>query len=391
MRRGALVCGWYGTETLGDKAILAATVGVLETLAPGERMVIASLDPVCSRITLEEMPELARCEIIEASQAMDRVQDFRAVVFGGGPLMGVRPMLVMESIFARAKILGVPGIIAGCGVGPLGSPAINTSIRGLLASASSRIFRDEASRAMAEKLLGRNLACDSVCDDPATAWVASQRTSTTAVTSNSLLALGLRDWPHRQYAASLGLRQAERIKHHFESTLIRSLEMLLIKRPELRVLPIPFCTHHAGGDDRLLYWRLVGASKLLRSAFDMSLMSREFPPREYVSLMRRCDAILTMRFHSLVFASALGLPAVAIDYTLGRGKTYALGKRIGCPTLPLDRVTPEVLLESLLHALDGHHGEPLTGANYRSALVSAWMESVAMTQDGSSAAVTALA
>ncbi|NDH53021.1 MAG: hypothetical protein EBY24_13715 [Betaproteobacteria bacterium] len=54
-------------------------------------------------------------------------------------------------------------------------------------------------------------------------------------------------------------------------------------------------------------------------------------PLFYAAEFRKADVALTMRFHALVFALGLELPAVAIDYTLGKGKVRALAERFGVP------------------------------------------------------------
>ena len=58
-----------------------------------------------------------------------------------------------------------------------------------------------------------------------------------------------------------------------------------------------------------------------------------------------------MRFHSLVFSLGLGLPTVALDYTLGAGKTHSLGKRFGIDTLRVDEIEADQLASRLRQAL----------------------------------------
>src|SRR5690606_22097702 len=177
-------------------------VRVLKERFPGEPITVASLDPACSRITALQMPEIADCHILDIDIAMDDVANRRVLVFGGGPLMALDEMTLMEALFARANAAGVSTIVAGCGVGPLGRPEYQASIRALLELSSHRIYRDEASLRSAEALLGRELPNDIVCEDPASAWVASQLGGSQP-DARPTLALGLRDWPHRQYARGI--------------------------------------------------------------------------------------------------------------------------------------------------------------------------------------------
>lgn len=348
-RHGVLLCGWYGTETLGDKAILASIVTTIRSSAPDEPIRIASLEPNLTRITVAQMPELAECQIIDLETALKTLSQHRALVFAGGPLMAIPSMVEMEGLFRRARHAGVPGIVAGCGVGPLGSAAANRPVAGLLQAASHRIYRDERSREEAARLIGPDALGDLVADDPAAAWATLSTNSEPG--DPDVLGLGLRDWPYREYASRMSTKRAEEVRANFEAAVINSLERLLSERPRLRVLPIPFCTHDVGGDDRLLYWRLIQRSKQLRKAADVSLLSREPTPNHSVESMRRCGAFLAMRFHSLVFASTLGIPVVSIDYTLGTGKTHSLGTKLGCDILRIDEIDGESLYSALHTAL----------------------------------------
>lgn len=375
--RTVLVCGWYGTETLGDKAILGAVVDAIRRLDGDARVVVASLDPACTRLTVEQMPELAGCDVIHVDEAPALLTKCRALVFGGGPLMAIREIAAMEALFVRARTLGVPGIVAGCGVGPLGADALNDSIRGLLSAATRRIYRDPQSRALASSRWSLTSADDAVCDDPARTWLQGLAVPALRDEAAPTLALGLRDWPYQQYAPQLGEAEGERIRRRFEHEAAAALGQLIEEIPGLRILPIPFCTHAVGGDDRWLYWRLLRSSPRLRAACDASLLAMERTPLQYASLVAGADAMLTMRFHSLVFASTLGVPAVAIDYTGGRGKTHALAGKVGCASFRIEDLRADLLVTELRAALARGRAPPVADEVFTTAFARAWGACVA--------------
>ena len=192
------------------------------------------------------------------------------------------------------------------------------------------------------------------------------------IKNERILALGLRDWPYRQYAPALGERNARRIVARMEHAVTVALESLISGQPDLRILPIPFCTHEAGGDDRWLYWRLVRSSSLLAGATDRSLMSREQSPVEYLRRLCEASAILAMRFHSLVFAANAAVPAVAIDYTGGVGKTTALGRRVASSMLPVEALSADELAVALTNALNTTQAADAGLADFHTAFTEAW-------------------
>lgn len=331
-----VICGWYGTETLGDIGIAASIVRCIRQEGYGGPIAIASLDPVLTAISVETTADLAECQVVSLDEARRLLPASQALVFGGGPLMAIGEMAEMEDLFLRARDLGIPRIVGGCGVGPLGGKEYRAAIASLLQSATARIFRDQASRSAASAL-GVDVSGDRVSEDPAFAWVRALAPVAQSPRSGPTLALALRDWPYDQYAPGLSPSEAEAIARRFEREVAAALKSLIAAVPGLRILPLPFCTHDVGGDDRRLYWRLLFEHPDLRPAVDTSAMHAALPAERYVALLREADALLAMRFHSIVFGAALGLPTVPLDYTRG-GKSAALAQDLGLTAIPVDRV-----------------------------------------------------
>ncbi len=372
-----LICGWYGTETLGDKAILAAIVTAIRRESPQAPIWIASLEPQLTRLTIAELPELQGCTVMDVERALSEIHCVSALVFGGGPLMAVSPVAAMEALFARARERAIPALVAGCGVGPLGSPEYRRSIAALLSAASARIFRDEESRQAAGRL-GIADPDDRVTEDPAMGWALAMADGARMERERPrVLALGLREWPYYQYAPHLTARRAERIRADFEQALVRALDRLAHEVAGLKIVPIPFCTHDVGGDDRLLYWRLARATPRLRAAVDTSTIGKDLGPLEYVQRLKDADACLAMRFHSIVFSMALSKPLVAIDYTMGNGKSAAIARRHGLEAMSLEGLHADELLQRLHAALrPGAPGPVPTAPQFASVFQAIWRKHV---------------
>jgi MoaA/NifB/PqqE/SkfB family radical SAM enzyme len=63
-KKAILLCGWYGTETVGDKAILAGVTEALRGIYGQIPMRVASLDPPLTKVTLKQVPDLQSHEVI---------------------------------------------------------------------------------------------------------------------------------------------------------------------------------------------------------------------------------------------------------------------------------------------------------------------------------------
>jgi polysaccharide pyruvyl transferase WcaK-like protein/MoaA/NifB/PqqE/SkfB family radical SAM enzyme len=352
--RQVLICGWYGTETLGDKAILGGVISAIRQTLGLVDFTLVSLFPYVSEISRRQMVEIRDCRIVTASKGVCMAGSMDLVVFGGGPLMAIDELADMEAIFRAASKRGVPTLIAGCGVGPLGSSWHNASIKSILSLASIRIYRDDRSRGIARGL-GIDTSNDSVAEDPAFTWLREKGSilSNTVPGSPRVLLLGLRDFPCGSYARHLDNAECQVVRQHYEHGVLEALETLVEKNPDLLIRPLPMCTHHLGGDDRWFYRRLFRGNSRLAKHLDISLLGAELSPFDYCEAFGSAHVILAMRFHSLVFALGLQVPAVAIDYTLGEGKVQALAARFGVPYQNLAALDAEFIVREVGKHLTG--------------------------------------
>lgn len=346
-----LICGWYGTETLGDKAILGGVIQGLKVSFGDMEIHLVSIEKYISQMTMEQMPELGHCTLYNIPKAIKIVKSMDLVVFGGGPLMAISNMAEMIAIFQQAVLSNIPTIIAGCGVGPLGRNYHNNSIKNLLNLSSVRIYRDQKSLETANSL-GVDTSKDFVAEDPALTWIhynlVAQDTITVPSQDQSpVLILGLRDWPYREYAPWLTSQEGEKIKEKFESELLIALRNFCNQYSNLKIIPFPMCTNHIGGDDRWFYRRLFRNESEIKNHLDLTYLGKEITPIEALKVYQSSSIALTMRFHALVFALGCQLPTIAIDYTLGKGKVKSLSEKSGIQAISLDLIKGETLYNLL--------------------------------------------
>ncbi len=361
-----IICGWYGTETLGDKAILAGVIEALREALPATTLDVrvASLFPYVTEQTVQQMASLAGVGVISLETAAHWIHGADLLLLGGGPLMAVDEIASMEGLFTVARRCGVRTVVAGCGIGPLGRGWHRHSVRSLLAMADQIIVRDPPSAALAQSLLAAP-SPPSVTEDPAFTWLARQAAVVPggAVAAGPTLVLGLREFPYQQYAETLSHTACLAIKQRYEQVIGQLLEQLVERYPTLKILPLPMCTNHFGGDDRWFYRGVLRELPHLTPHLDLTLLGPELSPEHYRQAMGSGSALLAMRFHSLVFALGLGIPAVAIDYTLGRGKVAALAQQYEVPCISIAELTLEFLLAAcirqLTHAAERQAAEPL--------------------------------
>lgn len=326
-----LITGWYGTETLGDKAILGALLDAIRDVDPNVTADITSLEPYVTERTTQDLGYPNVGHVIRLDQAKELASRgrYEVVVMGGGPLMApVGQCIDVLEIFARQKAAGGNLVVGGCGVGPLGPAHRNRAIQGILGMADRVLLRDEASRRLMEGML-ENPPESIVGKDPAMVWVKDNRPEDTDDASDPIL-VALRDWPLHEYARSDGM-VGESEKEAFEQELISFFDRLREMEPGRPV--IPFCMHkHAvGGDDRFFYRRLFRERPHLLDRLD----DRHRAPVDDLQTFASASLALTMRLHGSVFASGLGIPFLSIDYSLG-GKVKGFAEDLGIQDQCLD-------------------------------------------------------
>jgi len=357
-----LICGWYGTETLGDKAIIAGIIYAFrKAYGINTEFYVASLHKYITQMTKKQMPEFKGVNVLTIPEALSAVSSMNFLVFGGGPIMGINDLAPMQVLFERAKENNVKTLISAAGVGPFGNKAQNKSIKSILELSDLRLYRDQRSKDYAEEL-GINVKNDCVVEDPAFTWLATQtneKTSTQNIENKKVLLLGLRDFPYKEYARHIPLNQALAIKDNYENEIIKALYDLIKSEPNLIIKPVPMCTNHFGSDDRWFYRRLFRGHAELLAKIDDSLLEKELSPKAYYDEFTQANALLAMRFHSLVFGLGVGLNSVALDYTLGKGKVRSLAEKFNAPLICMNNFKSIEIVDAIKIALYTDNTTPL--------------------------------
>ncbi|MDQ8188856.1 polysaccharide pyruvyl transferase family protein [Roseibacillus persicicus] len=349
-RPSILLCGWYGTETLGDKAILAGVVRVLQAVFDSPQLSVASLEPYISENTRGQMEEVGDVLVMSHKEARAQItnQKFDAVFMAGGPIMSaVSECLDIAELFVLGQKQGVVTGIIGSGIGPFTSDSRDQMVKALVSSAQVTTLRDQKSLESYKMLTGKNSALASV--DPAWWWLSQQGGDEER--DPNLVVLALRDWPYQEYANTLGYDEARQLKSNFEMNLQEVCRELHARGKEI----VPFCMHKysVGGDDRQFYRRLFKGEEYLLKNLD----DRHRHPVEDLALFRKAGVALTMRFHSAVFSLASQTPVYAIDYTRG-GKVASLLEERGLQKhlVTLDDFQAGEAIPKLLEMADGPIG-----------------------------------
>jgi len=322
-----LITGWYGTETLGDKAILGGVISAIRAEHPDADIDVASMEPYVSKYTARQMPDLSIQDNLSHDQSRQRLNEgkYGTVVLGGGPLMTIiGECTTLYEMFALGKQSGARCVVAGCGVGPLTHAERNPAILGMLNAADAVVLRDQASVQSARDQLGYTGEATS-CIDPAAVWIHEQLQANPAPPRDpNRVLLALREWSYPSYASELSTEQSLAITDQYHQQVRQLIHTLRERQSNTEI--VPFCMHKyaVGGDDRMFYRERFGDDEAFMAHLDV----RHRTPAEDLQTIATSGRMLTMRFHSLVFALITRTPFFALDYTRG-GKIRGLLEDLG--------------------------------------------------------------
>lgn len=310
-----VITGWYGTETVGDKAILGGIINFLsEENIP--RITVLSMEPFFTQNTLRELGVSDHVEVADFWEPKDVLSSADGVLFGGGPIMDVVELGMIAQQFALARRNGADVGILGCGIGPAVWKTTKLACRNMVRMSSFAHFRDDTSAEVARSWCPVNEAAIDTCGDPADWFVKKYigRVSRTA----GVLGMNIRDWP-RKYAGSMSLEEQDLVRDNLFETMITIAIEWLGRSEENRVRLIPMNTYWRGDDDRKLLSKLKDGIGMDRVEFHTSPAEMN----QIIDEIGGCEAFIGMRYHSGVISHILGVPTVAIDYTVGGGKVSA--------------------------------------------------------------------
>jgi|GEM_PF-516649 len=306
-----LITGWYGTETVGDKAILAQIISEIRDKDESARILITSAYPFITERTLYELSE-DNIEVIPLfdKQALEWASSADEVIMGGGPLMEMEWLAIPLWLFSIAKQSNRKTVIRGCGIGPVFSEKAEKAVCDILQLADEITLRDKASADWVAARINREDI--HVTEDPAIPYIHRNYKKTDNVTKNNQLACFLRELT-TEYENERTHEEFVEYRKNFEEALARNIKQLCEKEG---LIPHFYSMHNfvIGNDDRDFYYRFAGEYfEEGTYVIDNKLTSIE----KVTNAMNSAALCLCMRFHSVAFADTLDVPYIAIDYTDG--------------------------------------------------------------------------
>jgi polysaccharide pyruvyl transferase WcaK-like protein len=322
-RKQVFIFGWYGTETVGDKAILGGIVDFYrKKYDDNVRIIIGSLFPYITRRTVYELGIDAEIADTTTAGLLYYSAFSDEVVMGGGPLMDLFHLYVPYLGFLMAEKFNRERVVFGCGLGPLKTEKYTNVVKEILRHSTKVLLRDSASVKLANDWGIKDV---TLYGDPAKKYIGSIKDSLPRIIKKNELACFLRDMPN-SFFKGMSKEEFMKFKYDFEKALAQFIRSLAGQNGIDKIVFYHMHNFVVGGDDRDFSRYFI--NEFFSNDKDVEYDHRLSTVDSVSKAMISSKLNVCMRFHSVLFAETLDTDYVAVDYT-GGGKIKAFLSDVG--------------------------------------------------------------
>ncbi|WP_051671428.1 polysaccharide pyruvyl transferase family protein [Oribacterium sp. P6A1] len=314
------ILGWYGTETLGDRAILDGIIKIFEEKNENNKYFLGSLFPFFSQRTLYldadnySFGKKLNIEIFcekDINILKDRIRCSDYVIMGGGPIMDIPEILIIRKAFKLAKKNKITTGLIGCGFGPFHDEYYESIAKDILNYSDVTIFRDEISSQRA--YMCNNGIKAVTLSDPAVISALVYRENT-MVNKADYIAINYRDTRFKVYQDSIVDLMSE--LYEFTANIANSFSEVKL---------VPMHSFFWGGDDRGYFAEMM----LDRNIGNVNIVFEPQSLYELYDCYSAAVGCVGMRYHSIILQTILNGNNIILDYTEGKtGKISGFMKEL---------------------------------------------------------------
>ncbi|WOO41429.1 polysaccharide pyruvyl transferase family protein [Rubellicoccus peritrichatus] len=306
-----LIIGWYGTETIGDIAILGGIIEKYKENEPDKKIFVASFFPWFTRNSLRDLKCDAHVIDYASSDYIHLCRNASIVAMGGGPLMEIDELRIIDFSFQQAKQARKE--VLGCGIGPLYSDKANDMVKSILTLSEDVQLRDTASVKAAKQLTHKSKEV-SLSGDFAEFYIQNNPAKRVGKSNTPTINCFLRELPY-QYFKNSTPEEFETISSDFEKNIVCLLNKILDKHPDAEIKLCHMSNFAVAHDDRDFSIKLI--DKYFSNVTNVTYDDRPSNITRVIDSIASASFNICMRFHSVLFAHTLKAQYCAIDYTSG--------------------------------------------------------------------------
>lgn len=318
-----VICGYHGFANSGDEALLKAMIDILRKKNPDISVTVLSVHPESTK-KLYNVESVYRYNIFKIYRLFKKSDLF---IFGGGSLLqdvtSKRSLYYYLTIINLALMTGIKVMLYGNGIGPLNSIKSRTATAKCLNKVDLITLRDDLSdKLLAE--IGVNRPPIHITADPAFTLEYNSFPKNIRILSEAGLS------QDAEYAV-IAIREWKSSVPDFTEIIAAYCDRLYA---EHGITPL-FIPMQYKEDESIA---LEVISKMKEQGF---ILNRLLDVDEIFSVIASSKIVIGMRLHTLIYATTLGVPAIALSYD---PKVTAFMQSLHQPLcINVDKLTVETL------------------------------------------------
>jgi len=291
-----LVSGYYGDNNAGDEAILAGIIRSVRELDPEATFTVISLKAARTR-AIHGVQAVSRNDFQNTWRAIGRAD---LLISGGGSLLqdvtSTKSLVYYLGIITLGRLQRTPVMVYAQGIGPITRPVGRLLVPRVFNGVARITVRDQESSETLSRL-GAIAPAVTVTADAALAlgpsdpdWGATLLRGAGVSTDRLILGVSVRPWHHGG--------------GDWQAPLAQALDRIALETSG-QVVFIPMQQPNDV---------IVAQSIAARMTEPAVVVQGEYTHAHIQAMVARCDLLIGMRYHALVFAAMNGVPLVGLSY-----------------------------------------------------------------------------
>lgn len=307
------IIGWYGTETIGDRAILAGLFNIFAESYGSFEVLLGCLGTLLSeRTIIEDSTFFSECscgkiknitlfDSRNIKELDNAILASNIIAIGGGPLMELDEMYMLLYAFVKAKKKSKTCIVAGCGMGPFKTKEKQKLSARIIDLSDIAVFRDRKSQEIYNSLSFNPKKTTSIIDPAVLSARCYRLKHPILEREDNYIAVNFRKPPVMEYSGLSFLDE-----YYFVNLLFE-----LSKSYDNKIRLVPMHTYDIGGDDRFYLNKIARLAKIDNVVVENCPLSLE----ETMAIYAKAFCCIGMRFHSILLQTVLNGYNYILDYT----------------------------------------------------------------------------
>lgn len=303
-----VLSGYYGFRNSGDEAVLQSILTALEeeSRTSGIQIipVVLSVDPEWT----SKMYSVKAVHRMKFGEVRNAIKNSDGLISGGGSLLqdatGLKSIPYYLGVIKLAQWLGKPTFVYAQGIGPVHRKLFHPFIATVFRRCNYVSVRDTESAELLRTMGLRDYEMN-VVPDPVMGMVLSEKDG------RDDTAQDVRDGQEQLPLVGVSVRFWNNDRS--ELTKIAEGLIALCKRRPVHIRFLPF---HFPGDDEASQFcmELIERANVLGNGSKLSIAPETEHPQEMLREVSRCNLLIGMRLHSLIYAASQNVPMLGVSY-----------------------------------------------------------------------------